>query len=88
MISSAHRTLVHYPDGSSKVIMLYVRPAEGQIIAHGWEVTSVGPGADDGLGTRQAVEAGERPQQPHQPFGGRPEVLRLLRRAWPGAAPL
>ena len=50
MISSAHRTLVHYPDGTSKVITLYVRPLEGQIIAHGWEVTSVAPGGDDGAG--------------------------------------
>jgi hypothetical protein len=50
MISSAYKTLVHYPDGTSKVITLYVRPVEGQIIAHGWEVTSVAPGEDDGAG--------------------------------------
>jgi hypothetical protein len=50
MISSAYKTLVHYPDGSSKVITLYVRPVEGQIIAHGWEITSVAPGEDDGAG--------------------------------------
>jgi hypothetical protein len=46
MISSAHKTLVHYPDGTTKVITLYVRPAKGQVIAHGWEVTSVTPGED------------------------------------------
>jgi hypothetical protein len=44
MVPSGHKTLVHYPDGTSKVITLYVRPVEGQIIAHGWEVTSVAPG--------------------------------------------
>ncbi|HEY9458109.1 MAG TPA: hypothetical protein VIQ56_09425 [Gaiella sp.] len=70
MISSAHRTLVHYPDGSSKVIMLYVRPAEGQIIAHGWEVTSVGPGADDGTGVSTDYEISvDRP-----PSDARPEA--------------
>jgi hypothetical protein len=56
MISSAHRTLVHYPDGSSKVITLYVRPAEGQIIAHGWVVRSVAPGWDDGTGVPTEYE--------------------------------
>jgi hypothetical protein len=50
MVPSGHKTLVHYPDGASKVITLYVRPAEGQIIAHGWEVTSVAPGEDTGAG--------------------------------------
>ena len=39
MIPSGHKTLVRYPDGTSKVITLYARPLEGQIIAHGWEVT-------------------------------------------------
>ena len=51
-IHSGHKTLVHYPDGTSKVITLYVRPLEGQTIAHGWEVTSVAPGEDDGTGVR------------------------------------
>ena len=37
---SGHQTLVHYPDGTSKVITLYTRPLEGQIIAHGWEITN------------------------------------------------
>ena len=41
---------MQYPDGTSKVITLYVRPLEGQIIAHGWEVTNVAPGEDDGTG--------------------------------------
>lgn len=50
MIHSGHKTLVHYPDGTSKVITLYVRPLEGQIIAHGWEVTNVAPGEDAGAG--------------------------------------
>lgn len=49
-VHSGHKTLVHYPDGTSKVITLYVRPLEGQIIAHGWEVTSVAPGEDDRAG--------------------------------------
>ena len=48
----AHRgfqTGVTYPDGDTRVIMLYVRPVVGQIIAHGWEVTEVadGDGSDD-----------------------------------------
>jgi hypothetical protein len=43
MIPSGHKTLVHYPDGTSKVITLHVRPLKGQIIAHGWEVTNVAP---------------------------------------------
>ena len=49
-VHRGHKTLVHYPDGTSKVITLYVRPVEGQIIAHGWEVTNVAPGEDDGAG--------------------------------------
>jgi hypothetical protein len=48
MIPSGHKTVVHYPDGTSRVITLYTRPVEGQIIAHGWEVTNVAPGEDDG----------------------------------------
>ena len=50
MVPSGHKTLVHYPDGTSKVITLYVRPLEGQIIAHGWEVTNVAPGENGGPG--------------------------------------
>lgn len=50
MVPSGHKTRVEYPDGTSKVITLYVRPLAGQIIAHGWEVTSVAPGEDDGAG--------------------------------------
>lgn len=49
-IHRGHKTLVHYPDGTSKVITLYVRPVEGQTIAHGWEVTNVAPGEDDDAG--------------------------------------
>ena len=41
MVRGGHRTLVDYPGGDSKVITLYVVPIEGQIIAHGWQVTSV-----------------------------------------------
>ena len=48
IVPSGHKTLVHYPDGTSKVITLYVRPIEGQIIAHGWEVTTVASAEDDG----------------------------------------
>ena len=55
MIASGHKTLVHYPDGTSSVITLYVRPVEGQIIAHGWEVTHVAPGEDDD-GARGPIE--------------------------------
>jgi len=44
MTPRGHTTLVHYPDGTSKIVTLYVRPVEGQIIAHGWEVTKVAPG--------------------------------------------
>ena len=50
MVSRGHTTLVHYPDGTSKVITLYVRPVEGQIIAHGWEVKNVASGEEDGAG--------------------------------------
>ena len=50
MVPSGHKTLVHYPDGTSKVITLYVRPVEGQIIAHGWEVRNVAAGEDDDAG--------------------------------------
>jgi hypothetical protein len=50
MVPSGHKTLVHYPDGTSKVITLYVRPVEGQIIAHGWEVRNVAAGGDDDAG--------------------------------------
>ena len=50
MVPSGYKTLVHYPDGTSKVITLYVRPSEGQIIAHGWEVTTVASGEENGAG--------------------------------------
>ena len=50
MVPSGHKTLVRYPDGSSKVITLYTRPLEGQIIAHGWQVRDVALGEDDGTG--------------------------------------
>jgi hypothetical protein len=46
IVPSGHKTLVHYPDGTSKVITLYVRPVEGQVIAHGWEVRNVAAGED------------------------------------------
>ena len=49
-VHRGHKTLVDYPDGTSKVVTLYVRPVEGQIIAHGWKVTNVAPGEDDGVG--------------------------------------
>ena len=32
MVPAGHKTLVHYPDGTSKVITLYVRPVAGQVI--------------------------------------------------------
>jgi hypothetical protein len=46
MIPAGYKTFVRYPDGNSKVITLYVRPVEGQIIAHGWEVTEAVPSDD------------------------------------------
>jgi hypothetical protein len=50
MISGGHKTLVRYPDGRSAVITLHALPLTGQIIAHGWEITSVAPGEDDVAG--------------------------------------
>ncbi len=44
MITGGHKTLVHYPDGTSAVITLHALPLTGQVIAHGWEVTSVAAG--------------------------------------------
>jgi hypothetical protein len=55
-VHSGHKTLVHYPDGTSAVITLYVRPLEGQIIAHGWEITNVATGEDSGAGIRIEYE--------------------------------
>ena len=52
MVHSGYKTLVNYPDGTSKVITLYAIPVEGQTIAHGWEVTHVEPGDDDGAGAQ------------------------------------
>ncbi len=52
MISGGHKTRVRYPDGTSAVITLYALPVTGQVIAHGWEVTSVAPGEDDVTGVR------------------------------------
>ena len=56
MVHSGYKTLVRYPDGTSKVITLYVRPLEGQIIAHGWEVTNVATGGEPGAGVGIAYE--------------------------------
>ena len=50
MVPAGHKTLVRYPDGTSKVITLNVRPAEGQVIAHGCEVRSVEAGEQDDAG--------------------------------------
>ena len=46
MIKGGHKTLVHYPDGTTAVLTLYALPLAGQIIANGWEVTSVAPGGE------------------------------------------
>ncbi len=68
MVPTGHKTLVHYPDGTSKVITLYVPPAEGQIIAHGWEVTQVAPGEDDAAGIPIAYHISvARPASEHAP---------------------
>jgi hypothetical protein len=56
MVHSGYKTLVRYPDGTSKVITLYVRPVEGQVIAHGWEVMNVATGGEDGAVARIAFE--------------------------------
>jgi hypothetical protein len=56
MVPSGHKTLVHYPDGTSKVITLYTRPLAGQIIAHGWEVINVAPTGGDGTEYEISVE--------------------------------
>jgi hypothetical protein len=56
MVPSGHKTLVHYPDSTSKVITLYVRPVEGQIIAHGWQVMSVSSRENDGAGAPTEYE--------------------------------
>lgn len=50
LISGGHKTLVRYPNGTSAVTTLYALPLKGQIIAHGWEITNVGPGEDDVAG--------------------------------------
>jgi hypothetical protein len=50
MISAGHKTLVRYPDGRSAVITLHAVPLAGQIIPHGWEVTTVAPGGGDVAG--------------------------------------
>ena len=50
MVHSGHKTLVHYPDGTTKVITLYAPPLVGKIIPHGWEISDVAPGEDDGTG--------------------------------------
>ena len=62
MVHSGYKTLVRYSDGTSKVITLYVRPVEGQVIAHGWEVTKVATGGEPGAGAQIAYEISvERP---------------------------
>ena len=62
MVHSGYKTLVRYPDGTSKVITLYVQPVEGQVIAHGWEVTKVATGGEPGAGVQIAYEISvERP---------------------------
>lgn len=76
MVPAGHKTLVHYPDGTSKVITLYVPPAEGQVIAHGWEVRSVATGEPDHAGVstefqisvaRPASEGASEPAAPRSP---------------------
>jgi hypothetical protein len=56
MVPSGHKTLVHYPDGTSKVITVYTRPVEGQIIAHGWRITNVASNHADGTEYEISVE--------------------------------
>lgn len=76
MVPAGHKTLVHYPDGTSKVITLYVRPAEGQVIAHGWEVRSASAAEHDDAGVpieyqisvaRPASEGAPAPSAPPPP---------------------
>jgi hypothetical protein len=56
MVPSGHRTLVHYPDGTTRAITLYVHPVVGQIIAHGWEIVDVAAGEDGDAGVRSEYE--------------------------------
>ena len=74
MVPSGHKTLVLYPDGNSGVVALYVRPVEGQIIAHGWEVTTVAPGentgAEAGSSTRSRSYAQQARRLRIEPAGG------------------
>jgi hypothetical protein len=73
MVPAGHKTLVHYPDGTSKVITLYVRPVAGQVIAHGWEVKNVqaGEASDAGDLTEYQISvarpASESPPEPPAP---------------------
>jgi hypothetical protein len=67
MVPSGHKTLVRYPDGESKVITLYVRPVEGQIIAHGWEVTNVAPDEDAAAGAIEYRISVARPAKEEPP---------------------
>jgi hypothetical protein len=69
MVPTGHKTLVHYPDGTSKVITLYTRPLEGQIIAHGWKITNVASSGGDGAEYEISVErpANEFPQAADRP---------------------
>ena len=75
MVPAGHKTLVHYPDGTSKVITLYVRPAEGQVIAHGWEVRSVEAGEHgDAGGLDRVPDLGRAPCERGDPGHGRSTV--------------
>jgi hypothetical protein len=56
MIKGGHKTLVHYPDGTTAVLTLYALPLVGQIIAHGWEVTDVAPGGEPVAGVPMEYE--------------------------------
>ena len=74
MVPAGHKTLVHYPDGTSKVITLYVRPAEGQVIAHGWEVRSVEAGEHGDAGSRPSTRSRSRALRARDPGHGRSAV--------------
>lgn len=64
MISGGYKVLAHFPDGAEKVLTLYSEPLEGQVIPHGWVISSVAPrgGDNDGVGFDWEISV-ERPQR-------------------------
>ena len=79
-VHSGHKTLVHYPDGTSKVITLYVPPSRARSRPR-WEVTSVAPAEDDGAEIEYQISVARPAKElepPEAPFHVRrdPAVVR------------